>query len=159
MTFTDWLDRQADRDDPIGDLASDVRRDKKAPKGDAEALRTHMTFRGASSEALDALMLAEREWRHETRHERTLREMSEMIWQVSRSPSDETLKALPAAALAGADALALLPRIMALLELCGRQLDGSRIDTKPISLNEKNTLVGEIAALKADVARAMGAAK
>jgi hypothetical protein len=63
-TFTTWLRRQARRDDPVGDLSSDVERDPLArgvrsiPK-----LRLRLLCAGACSGALDALDQALEEWR------------------------------------------------------------------------------------------------
>ena len=55
--FYRWLMRQADRDDPIGDLAEDVAGDASYPmaSGSLEAIRTHIALRGACDEALQAL--------------------------------------------------------------------------------------------------------
>lgn len=43
MSFTQWLLSQADRDDPIGDLANDAQRDPRAPvNGSAKTWRGYL---------------------------------------------------------------------------------------------------------------------
>ena len=61
--FTNWLRRQADRVDPIGDLAKDFLEDKTAPRG-FFALRHRINTRGCV-EARAALADAIAEWRKE----------------------------------------------------------------------------------------------
>ena len=62
--FSDWLLAQADRPDPVGDLAEDVRRDPpKVPLWGVRELRDHMGQRRACREALMALNEAASEWR------------------------------------------------------------------------------------------------
>ena len=61
--FSDWLLAQADRDDPIGDLAYDVRRDPPtAPLWGVKELRDHMGRRRADRAAIRALNEAAAEW-------------------------------------------------------------------------------------------------
>ena len=62
--FCAWLRAQADRDDPIGDLASDFKRD---PQGSGvnsiEAFRRQLELLHACSGAFEAFELALTEWR------------------------------------------------------------------------------------------------
>lgn len=59
--FYTWLKTQARRDDAIGDLARDARRDSGFPRrGDAMG---YLMQRGACSGALDAYRAAREEWR------------------------------------------------------------------------------------------------
>lgn len=53
--FSGWLLSQVGRDDPIGDLAADVRRDPPAGLWGASELRSHMRNRGACCDAVAAL--------------------------------------------------------------------------------------------------------
>lgn len=62
--FTEWLLRQAGRDDPIGDLASDVGRDPDWPAGSRSLSRflVYLRNRGACEGAIAALRAAWSEW-------------------------------------------------------------------------------------------------
>lgn len=72
ITFCRWLRQQAERDDPIGDLARDFADDKRGvlqwfrvedwPNPPLSRLYTMLRFRFACSEALDTLVAAYREW-------------------------------------------------------------------------------------------------
>lgn len=64
MSFTDWLDRQVDRRDAIGDLARDRRGDPCWPAGAGyDAYRDHLDFdHDASPAALAALSRAWQAW-------------------------------------------------------------------------------------------------
>lgn len=55
--FYRWLVRQVDRDDPIGDLAGDIKRDSSFPMASSslKAIRLHLTSQCACDEALQAL--------------------------------------------------------------------------------------------------------
>lgn len=55
--FYRWLMRQTDRDDPIGDLAEDVKRDTSYPmeRDSLKAIRFYLTCRCACEEVLQAL--------------------------------------------------------------------------------------------------------
>lgn len=44
QSFTTWLREQADRDDPVGDLAREAIADTCAPAGSAKALRDHISL-------------------------------------------------------------------------------------------------------------------
>lgn len=69
MTFTGWLSKQRHRDDPVGDLARDVRRDPTWPRR-AQTLRTferYLDNRDACLGAMKALKRAWSEYQH-TRH-------------------------------------------------------------------------------------------
>ncbi len=59
LPFTGWLKRQADRDDPVGDLARDVRDDLGFPTwpGTVASARAYLEGR-AGAPALDALRRA-----------------------------------------------------------------------------------------------------
>lgn len=63
--FYDWLKGQAERDDPIGDLAQDAARDPGAPRdGSPEAWRCYLTRNpGAGWKARAALDQAIAEFR------------------------------------------------------------------------------------------------
>lgn len=62
--FRAWLLAQAGRDDPIGDLAADVRRDPPGTQAwSVEELRDHMAQRRADRAAIRALNEAADEWR------------------------------------------------------------------------------------------------
>lgn len=61
--FQSWLATQGDRDDPVGDLARDVRADPDWPGfDDLPVLRGYLRNGGAAPEALDALARAFGEW-------------------------------------------------------------------------------------------------
>lgn len=61
--FSDWLLAQADRDDPIGDLAYDARRDPpSAPMWGVRELRDHIGRRHGDRAAIRALNEAAAEW-------------------------------------------------------------------------------------------------
>lgn len=72
IKFSQYLSQQVDRDDPIGDLAKDIRRDEKSilrffaapsiPNLSLKRLYTYMQCQFACSEALQALTDAYREW-------------------------------------------------------------------------------------------------
>lgn len=62
MHFSEWLLTQLDRDDFVGDLAGDVRRDPPINALGVKELRRHMHHRHACGEALDALRRAYSEW-------------------------------------------------------------------------------------------------
>jgi len=68
-SFTRWLLQQADRDDPIGDLASDVTRDPDWParSKSLNRLLVYLRNRGACEGAIAALQAAWREWQEVTR--------------------------------------------------------------------------------------------
>ncbi|MCU7843331.1 MAG: sterile alpha motif-like domain-containing protein [Candidatus Thiodiazotropha sp. (ex Monitilora ramsayi)] len=62
--FYNWLLSQENRDDPIGDLANDVEKDKNAPV-DSDSLDTWYTYlsmNGACTGALEALEAAWNEY-------------------------------------------------------------------------------------------------
>lgn len=63
--FYRWLVKQQGRDDPIGDLSSDVQRDKKFPieSGSTEEMRSYLIARLACNEAVQALDEAHREFK------------------------------------------------------------------------------------------------
>jgi len=81
-SFNRWLHYQADRDDSIGDLASDAIRDywintegarpdkktiwKLYPRG-IVSWENHIIIRGACSEAIEALHAAWDEWKEENK--------------------------------------------------------------------------------------------
>jgi uncharacterized protein YozE (UPF0346 family) len=52
--FHNWLISQSDRNDPVGDLALDVKRDDCAPKGDAshDEWMAHLIHMHASRECI-----------------------------------------------------------------------------------------------------------
>lgn len=61
--FFDWLSAQAERDDPVGDLAKDTQRDPLLPTdGDLEAVREYFSSKGSHVE--DAFAGAWREFQH-----------------------------------------------------------------------------------------------
>ena len=68
-SFTKWLLQQAGRDDPIGDLASDVARDPDWPAGGRGLGRflVYLRNRGACDGAIAALRAAWREWQEVAR--------------------------------------------------------------------------------------------
>lgn len=67
MTFYSWLKKQKDRDDPIGDLASDVLRDSTLDtvkkSNSLASWRSHLNQKGAPSQAIEALEEAFTEWK------------------------------------------------------------------------------------------------
>lgn len=78
MTFLNWIAEQHHRDDVVGDLARDVRDDKKSlqryfsnrsfspldlPEISFQDMHRYMRTQGACSEALEALIEAYREWK------------------------------------------------------------------------------------------------
>jgi hypothetical protein len=68
-TFVDWLLRQTDRDDPVADLAADVRIDIQTTDAElhtAEDVRERLAKCNASPDAVAALDVAEREWAEAT---------------------------------------------------------------------------------------------
>lgn len=62
--FHRWIEQQRDREDPVGDLACDVMRDKYFPTGvqSLKEARQHLTNGLASQQALKALSAAWREF-------------------------------------------------------------------------------------------------
>ncbi len=62
--FAGWLQAQAHRDDPIGDLACDSQADLAWPLSDESrpTIRKHLADRGACSQALVAFRDAWKEW-------------------------------------------------------------------------------------------------
>lgn len=67
LSFTSWLSAQAERRDPVGDLARDVAKDRHAPRWSSDQHRwiTHLENARAHDTALDALRRAWREWETE----------------------------------------------------------------------------------------------
>jgi uncharacterized protein YozE (UPF0346 family) len=67
-TFTEWLLRQADRADPVGDLAGDVTRDPDWPTSGRGLSRfvVYLRNRGACDGAIAALRAAWCEWQEVT---------------------------------------------------------------------------------------------
>lgn len=55
--FRTWLLNQCDRNDPIGDLASDMKSDSDLPRtfSDIDMLKDHLRSKGAGNEAIFAL--------------------------------------------------------------------------------------------------------
>lgn len=70
MTFTQWLETQVKRDDPIGDLANDVARDerRKPHQNTRNAWRMFLIGSGACPEARGALESAWRAYRRDSRN-------------------------------------------------------------------------------------------
>lgn len=62
LTFKRWLNQQRDRDDPIGDLAYDARRDRDFPD-DADKVVNYLRLRGACWEAVEAAEEAIAKWK------------------------------------------------------------------------------------------------
>lgn len=63
LTFGQWLLRQWQRADAIGELARGARRDSGFPvMGDADAVRQRMKKFGADADAMDAIDDAETDW-------------------------------------------------------------------------------------------------
>jgi len=67
--FYRWLKRQAERDDPIGDLGGDVQRDRTYPAGtdSLPTIRKYLLHRRVSDEVLQALEEAYQEFKSKTR--------------------------------------------------------------------------------------------
>lgn len=69
-SFITWLTRQHQRQDPVGDLATDVRQDIKdgcrPPGWSLAAFVEHLEDHGAVDGALDAAERAWKEWRAES---------------------------------------------------------------------------------------------
>ena len=63
--FLAWLKKQRGRRDPVGELASDVLYDSRAPS-EYEPLRAHLVSRGACVGAIDALEQAWLEYEEDT---------------------------------------------------------------------------------------------
>ena len=63
MSFRAWLLSQTDRDDPIGDLARDVRHDRGSRARTVRGVRQRILNVGGCDAAVDALEAAAREWR------------------------------------------------------------------------------------------------
>jgi len=63
IPFRRWIHQQTDRDDPIGDLAQDMKRDlyQRLPNPSLKSLYSYLRGR-ACDEALEALIDAYREW-------------------------------------------------------------------------------------------------
>ncbi|MGE0557840.1 MAG: YozE family protein [Burkholderiales bacterium] len=68
--FYTWLLKQANRDDPIGDLSNDSKRDSSFPVSitSGERLRSHLRQKNACDEALVALDEALREFRSKSKN-------------------------------------------------------------------------------------------
>ena len=68
-SFTQWLAQQAGRDDPVGDLASDVGRDPDWPASGRGLSRflVYLRNHGACDGAIAALRAAWREWQEVAR--------------------------------------------------------------------------------------------
>lgn len=67
MTFKAWLGLQMKRDDPVGDLARDVLKDRTWPTTqDTVKLRQHMVKRGAVESALSSLDRAYTEYQKQS---------------------------------------------------------------------------------------------
>lgn len=64
QTFWAWLQQQAKRDDRVGDLARDARRDKETPRRSSshEVWESYLHNVGASPEAIESLHEAFREY-------------------------------------------------------------------------------------------------
>jgi hypothetical protein len=75
--FKTWLRSQADRDDPVGDLARDALQDRDWPRGAARlaTLDEHLYELGAIRDAHVALWRAWAEWRG--MHPRDARDLAE----------------------------------------------------------------------------------
>ena len=71
MKFRQWLLKQADRDDPVGDLAQDVKRDPPPVRDwDPADLHWHMKARGADEMVMSAFREAYEEFCAANRLER-----------------------------------------------------------------------------------------
>nr|VFK23057.1 MAG: YozE SAM-like fold [Candidatus Kentron sp. LPFa] len=57
ISFLEWLDEQSDRDDPIGDLSKDVKRDKRSSNvpNDKDSWIEHLKLAGACLDVIEAL--------------------------------------------------------------------------------------------------------
>lgn len=67
LTFTRWLALQKNRDDAIGDLASDVARDRDWHDSNRLTLGDRIAYlrvKGACDDAIRALQDAWREWKY-----------------------------------------------------------------------------------------------
>lgn len=64
MTFVEWLLEQNNRDDPVGDLSRDLRRDKGAPTkiDSVPELVRYLKSKGSCLGALDAAREAGQQW-------------------------------------------------------------------------------------------------
>lgn len=65
--FMTWLLQQVGRDDPIGDLANDMKRDKKRPRPDTsiKELREYLRRQHACREAIEAFNDAVKEYKNQ----------------------------------------------------------------------------------------------
>jgi len=71
MTFKSWLMMQSKRQDPVGALARDVRKDRAwPPTQDLVKLRQHMMKRGAADDARAALDEAYAEYQKQGNRQR-----------------------------------------------------------------------------------------
>jgi uncharacterized protein YozE (UPF0346 family) len=72
VTFKAWLMLQMKRDDPVGDLARDVRKDRTWPiTQDMAKLRQYMVKRGSIQKTLTALDRAYSEYQKQSERLRT----------------------------------------------------------------------------------------
>ncbi|MGB8688136.1 MAG: YozE family protein [Microcoleus sp.] len=64
--FYRWLVKQTDRDDPIGDLSKDVKRDRDFPIeiGSLQKIKSHLINQSACNEAIQALEEAHEEFKN-----------------------------------------------------------------------------------------------
>ena len=63
MTFYEWLIEQRRRNDPVGDLSRDFRRDQDLPANKSyQHLLSHLWDVHACDGAIDAMRRARREW-------------------------------------------------------------------------------------------------
>ena len=63
MSFYQWIIKQTDRDDPVGDLANDIMDDSSFPKdGSYKSIYSHLVLVGACRECLDAFNMAMKEY-------------------------------------------------------------------------------------------------
>ena len=63
MSFLEWIREQSDRDDPIGDLSKDIKRDPTNNlDDDKDAWMGHLALSGACPEAIEALEQAWNEY-------------------------------------------------------------------------------------------------
>jgi uncharacterized protein YozE (UPF0346 family) len=71
MTFKAWLMLQMKRDDPVGDLARDVLKDRTWPRTqDTVKLRQHMVKRGVVENTLSAFDRAYSEYQKQSERHR-----------------------------------------------------------------------------------------
>lgn len=64
MTFSEYLKKQIGRNDPVGDLAEDARRDAQFPPVNSfKALAGYLESRGACGDAIGAARDAWREYK------------------------------------------------------------------------------------------------